>query len=303
MSHPVTIGVLTHNRATTFEKMLDHLKIAVAQYQGETTLIVANNSGAEAHAAVKAITDRSGIADVCTLLIIDSPTNNIAVGRNLVLDNAQTDLLLFIDDDEYPNPDWIEVFVRQHEIFKTMAVAGPVQLVFAESASGWVRQIDLHNNANLKTGDNPPKTGIGNCILDLTQVGDVRMDPADGLLGGEDTAFFQKLTNAGKKITWCEEAMVYETISEERSTARYMIFRFMKQGETFKRVVIKKKSGGQQALALTRAALIAPVCIAIGVILMPFNDSQCSLWLKRGFTNLGKIVSISKPLYGWDGSF
>ena len=303
MSHSVTVGVLTHKRATTFASMLDHLKVAVEHYSAECSFIVVNNSGTEANAKVTAIVDDSGIKDACPTRIIDSPINNISVGRNLVLDNAQTKLLLFIDDDEYPDHDWIEALVKQYDISGTMAVAGPIEPIFPDTAPGWVREVDLHNKGNLKTGDTLRRVATGNCILDLSQVGDVRLDPEDGLAGGEDAAFFQKLTSDGKVITWCEEAIVHETVSKERSTAKYMIFRFMKHGQAYKRVVLNSQSSAKLALSLVKAALIAPIGIAMALVTLPFNDRLCSLWMKRGFTNLGKVFSRSRPLYGWDGSF
>lgn len=303
MSHAVTVGVLTHKRATTFEAMLNHLKVSIEQYSGECSFIVVNNSGAEANANVTAIVERSGIKDSCPTRIIDSPLNNISVGRNLVLDNTETNLLLFIDDDEYPNVDWIDALVKQYDISKTMAIAGPIKPIFPGSAPGWVREVDLHNIANLKTGDTLRRVATGNCILDLSQVGDVRLDPEDGLAGGEDAAFFQKLTGDGKVITWCSEAIVHETVSKERSTAKYMMFRFMKHGQAYKRVVLKNQHGVKLGFSLARAAVIAPIGMVLALVTMPFSDRLCSLWMKRGFTNLGKVVSRSKPLYGWDGSF
>lgn len=303
MSHPVTVGVLTHKRADTFEAMLMHLKIAIEQYSGECSFIVVNNSGTESHSLVAGIVERSGIENTCPTRIIDSPENNISVGRNLVLDNAETNLLLFIDDDEYPNADWIDALVKQYDISKTMAIAGPIEPIFPDSAPGWVREVDLHNKGNLKTGDTLARAATGNCLLDLSQVGDVRQDPADGLAGGEDAAFFQKLTSKGKVITWCEEAIVHETVSKERSTSKYMIFRFMKHGQAYKRVVLDDYHGLKYAFALIKAAIVAPVGITLAMITMPFNAKLCSLWMKRGFTNLGKVISRSKPLYGWEGSF
>jgi len=303
MSHPVTVGMLTHKRAGTFEGMLKHLQTTIEQYSGECSFIVVNNSGAESNELITGIVERSGIQNTCPTRIIDSPENNISVGRNLVMDNTETNLLLFIDDDEYPNPDWIEALVNQYDISKTMAIAGPIEPIFPDTAPDWVREIDLHNKGNLKTGDTLPRAATGNCLLDLSQVGDVRQDPADGLAGGEDAAFFQKLTSAGKVITWSEEAVVHETVSKERSTAKYMIFRFMKHGQAYKRVVLDNYKGTKYAFALIRAGVIAPIGIALALITMPFNPKLCSVWMKRGFTNLGKVVSRSKPLYGWDGSF
>ena len=85
--------------------------------------------------------------------------------------------------------------------------------------------------------------------------------------------------------------------------AKYEFFRFMKHGQAYKRVVLDNYKGTKYAFALIRAGVIAPIGIALALITMPFNPKLCSVWMKRGFTNLGKVVSRSKPLYGWDGSF
>lgn len=303
MSQPVTVGVLTHKRATAFEAMLNHLIVSIDHYNGECFLFVINNSGKEENTQVRSIIERSGIKSTCSVRIMDSPINNISIGRNIILDNTHTKLLLFIDDDEYPNFDWITQLVKQYERCKTMAVAGPIEPIFPDSAPGWVRMIDLHNKENLKTGDTLSIAATGNCILDLSQVKDVRLNPEDGLAGGEDTAFFHKLTSSGKVITWCNEAIVQESVSKERSTARYMIFRFMKHGQMYKRVVLNKQSGIKLTLSLIRATFIAIIGIMIACFTLPFSDRLCSLWMKRGFTNLGKVIPISKPLYGWEGSY
>jgi len=38
-------------------------------------------------------------------------TYNISIGRNLILDLSETNLVAFIDDDEYPRVDWLTKLV------------------------------------------------------------------------------------------------------------------------------------------------------------------------------------------------
>ena len=242
--------------------------------------------------------DESGIQAVCPVHVIDSPANNIAVGRNLVLDNVQSRWLVFVDDDEYPNPDWVWKLYQQQQISDCAVVAGPIEPVYPEGTPKWVAAVDLHNKGNLKTGDRPPRVATGNCILNMEKIGTQRFDPEFGLTGGSDTLFFEQLADHGLHIVWREDAIVHETIPESRANSGYMVFRCMTQGHTFKRVILREAGLARHVSFQLKALLIAPPSLLVGALMLPINDSSAALWLKRGFTNLGKLIKPSKKLYG-----
>jgi hypothetical protein len=50
-------------------------------------------------------------------------------------------------------------------------------------------------------------------------------DPRLGLTGGEDTLFIRQLLRGGRKIVWCAEAVIWETIPSEKLEARYLLRR------------------------------------------------------------------------------
>ena len=71
--------------------------------------------------------------------------------------------------------------------------------------------------------------GIGNTILDKSRCFS-RPEPFDprrwGLTGGEDTMFLHQLLRAGRKLVWCAEAAVYETVPADRLDAgKYLLRR------------------------------------------------------------------------------
>lgn len=306
-SSELSVGVITHDRSFLFVKLLKHLKVAVAYAHsqsenntiGPCSLIVVNNSGAHSHNKVLKAVDESEIRTVCKNVdVIDSPVNNIAVGRNLVLDNTQCRWLVFVDDDEYPNPDWLSKLYQQQQISDSAVVAGPIEPVYPEGTPKWVAALDLHNKGNLKTGDRPARVATGNCILDMEKIGSHRFDPDFGLTGGSDALFFEQLADRGLYIVWREDAVVHETIPENRASSRYMVFRCMTQGQNFKRVILRKAGLFQHMSFRLKALLIAPPSLLIGALMLPIHDTSAALWLKRGFTNLGKLIKPSQRLYG-----
>jgi len=300
----LTVGVITHDRSSLFGNLLVHLKIAIEYAHsedidfGKCSLLVVNNSGSGMRYVVQKIVDESGIADACSVKIIDSPENNIAVGRNLVLESTLSRWLVFVDDDEYPIADWICKLYYRQQISGSATTAGPIEPVYPNGTPEWVAAVDLHNKGNLKSGDQLRRVATGNCLLDMEQIGTHRFDPEFGLTGGSDALFFEQLADRGLYVVWQEDAIVHETIPASRASSSYMIFRCMTQGQNFKRVVLRKASFSRQILFTLKALIVAPVSLVVGTLALPISAQFSALWLKRGFTNLGKLVRPSRRLYG-----
>ena len=113
---PVSIGIITlDTRTTAFAKLLDYLIPALDQYEALTELVVINNSGAGSEDVIQKVLDDSKIAEKLPVSLINSPQNNIATARNILLENTNHDLLAFIDDDEFPEKQWLAELVQMYE--------------------------------------------------------------------------------------------------------------------------------------------------------------------------------------------
>lgn len=294
---PVTVGVLTHDRAELFSLFLTELKKEIVNYDEQCRLIVVNNSGSVSRSIVDNLIDASGIRGVIEVALFDSPENNISVGRNLLLKETKTKFLLLIDDDEQPELGWISSLVKGYRQYKTPFVAGPVVPVFPEEAPEWVKMLDLHNIGKRKTGDIIRRVGTGNCLIDMDSIQGVWFDESYGLVGGEDSKFFETLHNQGKFITWVSQARVQEIITPAKSTPQYVIRRFMKQGYTYRLYSLENSTVRQKIVFYCKALIYALVGVVMGITLMPFSSRLCAYWMKRGFTNLGKFTSFHEISY------
>lgn len=293
----LSIGVVTHDRSIALTKLLQHLIPTIVAYGQTCEVIVANNSGSAAHEIIESIVVESGLRSVCECRVIDSHQNNISTGRNIILNNARELHLVFIDDDEYPALSWlVELVDGMNEIDCTL-VAGPIQPVFPSTALDWVKSVDLHNAEGLQTGDRIDYAASGNFLMYRKEIEEVRFNESFGKSGGEDTEFFLKLKDKGHELYWCSDAIVYEDIPAYKSTPEYMIQRFKTQGRSY-RVIMESRGGVQsQMFFICRAALLAVTSIIIANALVKIKPVSAAKWMKRGYSNLGKIIQSDRHLY------
>lgn len=296
----VTVCVITHSkRLSSFNKMLTYLEKAALRYEGNTSLLVGNNSGVTYRETVcKALTD-SNLGKALAWKVVDSPENNIAVGRNTVLDNAVTDWVAFIDDDEYPSDLWLRTLIETMQEYNCAIVAGPIIPVFPKNTVNWVSKVDIHNASDLVTGSKLDFAASGNFLVHLPSTNGARFNPEFGKTGGSDTDYFIRLTSKPKplEIVWAEEAVVYEEIPADRATRIYTMKRFLSQGSNFKRIMIKNGKVKSIPLFYLKAITVCIISLCVAVPLVLAGSESAGNWIKRGISNLGKLYDPSSDLY------
>ena len=289
--------MVTHDRAVAFSKLLQYLVPAVREYGQRCEVIVANNSGPAAHDHIDAIVAESGVRAVCECRVIDSSQNNISTGRNIVLDSANEEHLVFVDDDEYPVSTWLVALLETMYKLDCKLVAGPILPVFPSVAPEWVRAVDLHNTEGLVTGDPIDYAASGNFLMHRKGVESLRFGESFGKSGGEDTEFFLQLKDQGYQLFWCREAIVYEDIPAAKSTPEYMRQRFMTQGRSYRNIMEQRGEIQSLFFFTLRAAVLALVSIGIAKILIRIKPIAAARWMKRGYSNLGKFIQPDRHLY------
>ncbi len=294
---PLSIGVVTHERADAFSKLLTYLKFAIKRYPATCELVVANNSGQAANALIRRLVEASNIESVCNVQLLDSPENSISVGRNLVLDHASEPLLVFVDDDEYPVETWLLSLMDTMRKYDCELVAGPIIPVYPTSAAAWIRSVDLHNTQALKSGDTLDYAATGNFLINREGVDELRFATAFGMTGGEDTEYFLRLKDRGLVMRWCSAAIVHEDIPENKANAKYMIHRFMTQGRNYRNIREQRDELGSVVWFYARALTLAVVALVVSSVFLMVRPEYAGNWIKRGFANLGKIVPPVRALY------
>ena len=148
------------------------------------------------------------------------PEQNISLARNRAIQSAEGNMIVFMDDDEYPVEDWLIRLYRTMNESKADGVLGPVLPAFPPEAPQWLKKGNIFNRRQFATGTRltVQDTRTGNVLMSRSILPECStwFDPAFGRTGGEDTNFFKKQITCGKVFVWCDEAVVYETIMPER---------------------------------------------------------------------------------------
>lgn len=162
---------------------------------------------------------------------------NISLSRNKALMNACGDYIAFIDDDEFPEPDWLLNLYETCQRFSVDGVLGPVLPYYEGTPPDWLVKSDLCIRSSFPTGtclNNSKYMRTGNVLFCSKIIKDLEMpfDPRLGRTGGEDADFFDRMLKTGRSFVWCNEARVYEEVPVERQTLSYYLRRSFIRGVT-----------------------------------------------------------------------
>jgi hypothetical protein len=189
---------------------------------------------------------------------VHEPEPGIAAARNRALtESADADLLVFVDDDERPTADWLGLLLATYERTGAAGVVGPVVSEFVGTPHPWVAAGRFFDRRRLPTGTPIDVAATNNLLLDLHEVRAVgaTFDPRYGLSGGSDSLFTLRLTRAGRRLVWCDEAVVVDRVPAVRSTPRWVLARAFRMGNGWSRVSLELTTS-PAAGAATRARLV-----------------------------------------------
>lgn len=165
------------------------------------------------------------------------PVQNISLARNRAVANARGDFIAFVDDDEFPEPNWLREMFDVCRRLAVHGVLGPVIPLYEGTPPKWLVKSGLCARKFFETGtgmNNLRYMRSGNLLFrrDIADGEAVLFDPRFGLTGGEDTDFFERMMRKGCQFVWCNEAVVHELVPKERQSRVYHLKRAMVRGLT-----------------------------------------------------------------------
>jgi len=231
----ITVCACTYKRPDGLKQLL----AGIAEQKFETIsrpdfdIVISDNEGsAESQRICEDFQDRSAIP----LRYLHEPRRGISHARNACLENipAESDFFAMIDDDEIPEPDWLEQLILAQRDTGSDVVLGRVLPKFTSDVPDWFKE-----GGFLGAPSRRPRSGTTD-YEDLEELGggatnnvlvrcsafrqmNLRFDPARGLTGGSDSLFFRLLKQAGYRIVFSTQAKVWETIPPERATLGYLL--------------------------------------------------------------------------------
>ncbi|TPW31809.1 glycosyltransferase family 2 protein [Martelella alba] len=211
--------------------------------------------------------------------------------------------LVFIDDDETARPGWLEAVARGIDTFDADVLAGPVQYVLPKelplfyqppkplrNAHGKVMKSAATHNAAMR------KAFLGG------QAEGLRFDPLFQFLGGEDVAFFRRVTAVGGRIIWLDDAVVEEIVVPSRICLSHN-FACWQRGASSVMVEIIAEKGRLSALfrfmpRIVEATVFGFAMTLAGAVIMIFTRRKGVDIILRGLKKVVAIVGWFRGFFG-----
>jgi len=243
----VVVAMLTYRRPHDLPLAIEQVLEQLDQVEGSALLVVDNDTSPSASATVREIAARDG-----RVRYAHEPAPGIAAARNRAMaECGPEDLLVFIDDDERPSEAWLATLVAAWQRYRAAAVVGPVISTFTTEPEPWISAGGYFRRLRHPTGTVVRTAATNNLLLDLAEVRALGLafDEAFSLTGGSDTVFTRQLTAHGRRMVWCDEALVYDAVPPERATRGWVRARASRMGNADARARVYLAPAGRRATA------------------------------------------------------
>jgi succinoglycan biosynthesis protein ExoM len=271
--------------------MLNRLLVEIARQQTDgrftySIVVVDNDEQQSARPVVAEFTAKYPVETVYCF----EPRKNIALARNTVLEHARGDYIAFIDDDEFPVPEWLQMMLKTCEEYQAAGVLGPVRPHFEEPPPRWIIDGRFCERPEHPTGRvmDWEESRTGNVLFQRLILNGVpqAFNPEFGN-GGEDKDFFMRMTQQGCVFRWCNEGVTYETVPPSRWERKYMLKRALLRGKN----ILKHPTGRARILATSVVAV--PVYLVLLPPMLLLGQHRFMKYCIKFCDHLGRLLAFA----------
>ena len=229
----VSLCVCTYRRPVGLRRLLNAVaRVRTERVERLEIVVVDNDPDGSARATTDSIE-----AMPFLLRYVHEPRRGISFARNRAVAEADpaSDWIAFLDDDEEPEPGWLDELLRVQARHAADVVAGPVPPKFEAEVPRWVLRGRFHEPPRHATGTVLPYADTGNVLVraSLFREFPAPFAPSLALAGGEDTHFFLRVARAGNRIVWADEAVAWEWVPPSRVRLPWLLRRAFRRGNTW----------------------------------------------------------------------
>jgi succinoglycan biosynthesis protein ExoM len=284
MKH-IAVCICTYKRPEYLKRLLQELAGQETGGLFTYSIVVVDNDRSESARSVV-----SGFAASSPIQIkyCVEPRQNIALARNKAIENASGDFIACIDDDEFPQQDWLLNSFKTCTQFDVSGVLGPVKRHFDDKPPDWVIKGNFYERPTHETGFVMPwgESRTGNLLLKSELFADGAPPFRPEFRAGEDQDFFRRMTGKGHVFIWCNEAVVFETVPPIRWNRTVMLKRALLRGAT---AVLHPTFG---RTGITKSIIAVPLYAVALPFAFLLGQHKFMPLLVSLFDHLGKLLAI-----------
>ncbi len=229
---PIVVAFCTFKRPDYLARLLNSLENLAKP--APTGFIIVDNDGDDPEVAALCEAFRTRTNAVVELVVEREP--GISAARNAAFAAARrlgAITLAMLDDDEWPQKNWLKALIAERDASGAKVVGGPVRPVFPEGRDDLARHSRFWSVEREYLHGKPFVFCTCNFLVEMDAVailGDRPFDPAFGITGGGDTVFFRALFDAGVPMSWSEDAWISEEIPASRASIKWLRQRRFRMG-------------------------------------------------------------------------
>jgi len=292
-----TVCIATYKRRELLKQLLNSLLYQKLPKDTELQVIVVDNDKEKsAEDVIKEYKNGNNIKFEYYI----QPEKNISLTRNVAVRHSIGVYLLFIDDDEKADSNWLIKHLEAITKYRADGVFGIVLPDYHAKTPKWIRNSDCFNKNVPITGEEATYMGTGNCMVKTNLIKNELgpFDPDYGITGGEDTHLFTRLEKKGAKFISSREAIVTEFIPPERTKVKWLFKIYYQRGNTATRREIEFAANKlvEKFRLLFKAITYLIISVILFILCLPYTKWRIN-WLLKISSNLGHITAISGHSY------
>jgi glycosyltransferase involved in cell wall biosynthesis len=235
------VSSLTYKRPEGVVELLDGLLQLELPDDWDVRFLIVDNDPEE---SARIVVENANASFDGKLFYVGEKTPGIPAARNCALKVAMDDgatLLLFLDDDEVPQPDWLKKLLWHWQRTGAVLIGGPIRRTLPSeriSLGQWVlgrsliarRRLGEWRAQRASPDSQIIYTGNWLCQLSIVEDHGLWFDTSLQFTGGSDAAFYFETLRKGLPVGWCADAVASEPIPSERLSVGYIYGRGKAQG-------------------------------------------------------------------------
>ncbi len=230
MSLTYTVALCTHNHADRLTRTLADLSTLKRPARPWEFLVIDNGCRDN----TPELLARHAWPAGWNVRVVREEKLGLSNARNRAIAEARGEYVIFMDDDETADSDWLCAFERLIDAKNPDAFGGRIRVLFEDARPAWLRDDLLGflgelNRAETIAPLTDPYTSFYGGNFGFRRSVCERVGGFDAMLGrkgsdntgGEEIDFYRRLLDAGFKVWWTPEAVIHHRIQAAKLERRY----------------------------------------------------------------------------------